>query len=239
MSIYVCSDIHGAYDKFKKLIKLINFNEEDTMYILGDVIDRGRESIPLLQDIMSRENIILLLGNHEKMMYNTFFGTSNDFRIWNKNGGYTTYSAFIKLPKLEQEIIFDYFIHLPIVVPDLVVNDKHYYLAHSSFISNENITGNETIKTMSNENIIEAIWSRNYPFNDIKNNPAYKKNKNKILIAGHTVTSKLTNSTKNRIFRGCKGHYINIDCGCSLYAQGNNNGKLGCLCLNTNKEFYI
>lgn len=239
MSIYVCSDIHGAYDKFIKLLKKINFNNEDTMYILGDVIDRGKDSIPLLQDIMSRDNIILLLGNHELMMYDALFGTKSDYRIWNRNGGYSTYSQFILLSKIEQEIMFDYFIHLPIVVPDLEVNNKHYYLSHASFISNPTITGRENIKTIGREDLIEAVWSRNYPYINIKDNPAYPIHKNKTLIAGHTITGKLIGSSENKIFHGCKGHYINIDCGCSLYSRGNEKGKLGCLCLNTLKEYYI
>ena len=64
MATYICSDIHGQYQKFKNMLKKIKFSDKDTMYILGDVIDRGPESIKLLADIMSRENITLLLGNH-------------------------------------------------------------------------------------------------------------------------------------------------------------------------------
>ena len=42
---YVISDIHGQFDAFMKLIEKIEFGYDDEMYILGDVIDRGPQSL--------------------------------------------------------------------------------------------------------------------------------------------------------------------------------------------------
>lgn len=63
---YVCSDIHGMYGTYCSVIKKLK--ENDTLFILGDVIDRGSQGIKILQDIMSRPNVRLLMGNHEYMM---------------------------------------------------------------------------------------------------------------------------------------------------------------------------
>lgn len=38
---YVVSDIHGYYDRYLKLLEVINFTDDDTLYILGDIVDRG------------------------------------------------------------------------------------------------------------------------------------------------------------------------------------------------------
>lgn len=38
--IYVISDIHGCYDKYIKMLEKIRFSSEDTLYVLGDVLDR-------------------------------------------------------------------------------------------------------------------------------------------------------------------------------------------------------
>ena len=38
---YAMSDLHGCYDKYKKMLEKIHFGEDDTLYILGDVVDRG------------------------------------------------------------------------------------------------------------------------------------------------------------------------------------------------------
>lgn len=248
MATYVCSDIHGAYNKFKALLKKIKFNDNDQLYILGDVIDRGMEPIPLLLDIMERKNVTLLLGNHECMMYDAYYGDSYDKCIWYSNGGTVTDNQLSKLSEIEQELIFDYIFHLPIVVPDLIINNKHYYLAHASYIDKPNITGDESLSSLNRNFINMAIWGRDYPYVNIKKSIVYNEHRNKTLIAGHTMTFNLMKKNNptipGHIFYGHKKHYINIDCGCSLYAIQSKKhlketGRLGCLCLDTMKEFYV
>ena len=39
--IYAVSDLHGCYDKYRNMLEKIHFSETDTLYILGDVVDRG------------------------------------------------------------------------------------------------------------------------------------------------------------------------------------------------------
>lgn len=46
-NIYVISDLHGQGKLFPDAEK-IKFSEADIMYILGDVIDRGRMEFPCL-----------------------------------------------------------------------------------------------------------------------------------------------------------------------------------------------
>ena len=62
---YVMSDIHGCYEQYKQILKKINFNDKDTMYILGDVINRGTKPVEVLTDMSMRANIIPIMGNHE------------------------------------------------------------------------------------------------------------------------------------------------------------------------------
>lgn len=40
---YAMSDLHGRYDLYIKMLEKINFSEGDTLYILGDFVDRGDE----------------------------------------------------------------------------------------------------------------------------------------------------------------------------------------------------
>ena len=65
---YVMSDIHGRIRPYHRMLKKIGFCEDDTLYILGDVIDRNPSGISILKEIMDTPNIRLLLGNHEYMM---------------------------------------------------------------------------------------------------------------------------------------------------------------------------
>ena len=62
---YAVSDIHGCYDKYIELLRRINLKATDTLYILGDVIDRGPDGLKILLDVSLRPNIVPFLGNHE------------------------------------------------------------------------------------------------------------------------------------------------------------------------------
>lgn len=72
--IYVTSDLHGyPVAKFKRLLEKAKFSDEDYCFVLGDVIDRGPESIGLLQWMMTRQNVELIMGNHEAMFLSCSF----------------------------------------------------------------------------------------------------------------------------------------------------------------------
>ena len=47
--VYIMSDIHGRKDRFDDILKQINLTKNDTLYILGDVVDRNPDSITLLK----------------------------------------------------------------------------------------------------------------------------------------------------------------------------------------------
>ena len=69
MATYVCSDIHGLSQKYYSLLDKIDCEHGDTLIILGDVIDRGPDGFEILMDALKRENVHLLMGNHEYMMW--------------------------------------------------------------------------------------------------------------------------------------------------------------------------
>ncbi len=71
MATYAISDLHGQYGIFEKLLEVIDFSDDDYMYVLGDAIDRGPDGIRILQKIMTSPNMDLLIGNHEFLMLNS------------------------------------------------------------------------------------------------------------------------------------------------------------------------
>lgn len=62
---YVVSDIHGCYDRYMALLERIGFGDSDRLYVLGDMLDRGPDGLRVLQDVVSRPNVLPLMGNHE------------------------------------------------------------------------------------------------------------------------------------------------------------------------------
>ncbi|MCR4590153.1 MAG: fructose-bisphosphatase class III [Lachnospiraceae bacterium] len=52
MSTYVVSDIHGQYDMFLELLNKICFKDTDTLYVLGDILDRGPHPVKVMKKLM-------------------------------------------------------------------------------------------------------------------------------------------------------------------------------------------
>ena len=96
MGIYVCSDIHGMYDLYCRMLKTIQFSDSDHLYILGDMIDRGPDGNKILLDVIKRENVTCLIGNHEHMMWHYLNRYGDDLvRAWMLpgNGGIKTLTS--------------------------------------------------------------------------------------------------------------------------------------------------
>ncbi len=62
---YCISDIHGYYGLFCRLLDKIRFSDKDKLYVLGDIIDKGPESIRLAKLLFSMPNVYCIAGNHE------------------------------------------------------------------------------------------------------------------------------------------------------------------------------
>ncbi|MFL5900942.1 MAG: metallophosphoesterase [Solirubrobacterales bacterium] len=81
--LFVCGDIHGCLEQLLRALKLVGFDRErDTLWALGDLVDRGPDSeavFVLLNEPWFRS----IKGNHEVMMEQAFDqgGASSAFHI--------------------------------------------------------------------------------------------------------------------------------------------------------------
>ena len=62
---YCISDIHGYYDLFCRLLDEIRFGGGDRLYVMGDIIDKGPDSIRLAKLLFSLPEAVCIAGNHE------------------------------------------------------------------------------------------------------------------------------------------------------------------------------
>ncbi|QJC30784.1 symmetrical bis(5'-nucleosyl)-tetraphosphatase [Enterobacteriaceae endosymbiont of Macroplea appendiculata] len=67
MTTYLIGDLHGCYNELLSMLKKIHFNyTKDMLWITGDIIARGPDSIKLLYFLYDiRHSIKLVLGNHD------------------------------------------------------------------------------------------------------------------------------------------------------------------------------
>ncbi len=67
MSTYAIGDIQGCFSPFMRLLEKIQFDpNEDVLWLTGDLVNRGTESLETLRFLMSLKNrAIAVLGNHD------------------------------------------------------------------------------------------------------------------------------------------------------------------------------
>jgi bis(5'-nucleosyl)-tetraphosphatase (symmetrical) len=67
MAIYAVGDLQGCLDPLKCLLKQVKFNwEEDVLWLVGDVVNRGPDSLKTLRFLYkNRERVVSVLGNHD------------------------------------------------------------------------------------------------------------------------------------------------------------------------------
>lgn len=200
--IYCLSDLHGVVRGYMKFVQE-ELRNEDTAYIVGDVLDRGTGGIEILLDIMKRPNVHLILGNHEYMMREALKenATYGALLRWYKNGGRVTEKRFQKLSTKTQQEILDYLDNCPDHV-DICVNDRWFHLVHG----------------WPADSTFNRVWSRCKEKNPMSG---------KTVIIGHTVTTRIAENVQDAMD---DGHiciypkpqdrerldlgYIAIDCGC-------------------------
>ena len=64
---YAIGDVQGCFKSLKGLLNKINYNiDRDRLFFLGDVVNRGNNSLETLRFIQSnQDNINMVLGNHD------------------------------------------------------------------------------------------------------------------------------------------------------------------------------
>jgi serine/threonine protein phosphatase 1 len=100
--IYAIGDIHGRLDLLHDLIDLLHLDARarpplrNRVIILGDFIDRGPDSRPLIE-LLSRHqsaDFIILKGNHEAAMLDALRGDFAALDLWMQYGGDATLRSF-------------------------------------------------------------------------------------------------------------------------------------------------
>lgn len=233
MATYVISDIHGQYNMFIELLDKIDLKDTDTLYILGDVLDRGPHPIKTIRKLMEMPNAICLVGNHEFMAMKCLEFLMKEItdksieelddemldnlETWQYNGSRSTVDEFTQMDFESKKDVID-FIKEFLIYEEVSVNDKNYLLVHGGL-------GNYSPeKDIDDYSLHELIWSR------ADYNIQYFSDK--YVITGHTPTQAIRNNPNpGYIYR--QNNHIAIDCGATYPG-----GRLAAICLDTGEEYY-
>ena len=222
--IYAVSDIHGCYRQYKEVLEKIAFSDEDTLYVLGDVLDRGPEPLRVLEDMAGRYNVIPIIGNHEYMAltvlkslmkeitednYNKVLNQEfmEKYSHWLSDGGQVTLDQF--------EFLLDYLEEFQLY-EEFLLDGNRYVLVHAD------IAGSVKDRPLDQYGIEDLIFTR-ADYDKVYSDSYY-------LVTGHTPTFKIGAEYDGKIYR--KNRHIAIDCGC-VYG-----GQLGAYCFDTGECIY-
>lgn len=221
--IYVTANLHGDHAAFKTLLETIRFRESDLLYVLGDSVDFGEQSMDLLTDMSMRVNVYPLAGEHdfkalrmlsgfEKMLKDGSAPSpafSAEMTAWVQDGGMPTLTGYRALDAEMREGVIDYLSDC-MLCDEVEVGDTTYVLAHAGL---GNYSPDKTPEDYLPEEVFEAVLPDASFFAD------------KTLVVGHVPTA------SGKIER--RDGVIYLDCGASR------GGRVACLCLDNGEEFYV
>lgn len=229
--IYVISDIHGCYQSYLKMLEKLKVKDSDTVYVLGDVIDRGRDGIKVLQDMMMRPNIIPILGNHEYMAAHALDSLADAARAeaemptpelkrrlakWISDSGAATLHAYRKLTSSGRAQILDYLSEFSLY-EEVHTGGKDYILMHAAPTDK----GRALSEYTPEELLFTHTLPEEHPF------------PGKVLVTGHTPTFLLGDEYRGKIVVSETGDHICLDAGAG-YGE-----NLAAICLNTGWQYYV
>ena len=213
MATYCMTDIHGDFESYRRMLELIEFSDDDELYVLGDVIDRHPGGVEILLDIMERFNVHLIKGNHEDMCYKALAENNREYwSMWVQNGGRCTRAALLYREASIKDKVLSFIQSLPTFL-EIEVGGRHFHLVHAA----------------PAEYPFERMW-----FRVDKEEPQLIPGAT--VVVGHTPTPYLSGDPYGPGEILHDEGIIYIDCGCG---SSYNNRRLGCLRLDDLQEFYI
>ncbi len=233
--IYVASDLHGHLDEWEKLLKMIRFNDNDTMFVLGDCVDLGPEPIALLHDLMGRANVFSVLGNHDLNFARCVSGLPAEATMENlsqyitddkkaafaellSNGGQTTLQQYLALSADDREAILDYIGEMTLY-EEAEADGVEFVLTHSGI---DHFDPERPLDDYEPADFLQA-----------NPRPGDEYYPDKTVIVGHVPTFRLDGGEAGKILDD--GGIIYIDCGAAHPQDG---GTIGCLRLDDFEMFY-
>ena len=164
----IIGDVHGHYDTLLALLDSVSPNSDDSVYFLGDLIDRGPKSADVV-DLVMKNQYHCLRGNHEEMLLDVVGNGQVSVELyqgWLYSGGHATVASYDS--KIPQEHI-DWLKTLPVYL-DL----GDLWLVHAG------IDPRIPLEKQTSE---QFCWIRE-DFHVIPE-PYFK---DKLIVTGHTIT---------------------------------------------------
>lgn len=192
--IFCVGDIHGEITKFNEKLISVNFDKKsDIMLSVGDLIDRGEDSLSCLE-LINEPWFHCVRGNHEQMAFDAI-NEESDERVmhWMQNGG-DWYIKLLPEDMLYAKRLIKQIDSLPYVI-EINVNGTIIVICHADYPCNTYEYGKPIHKEAT-------IWNRQR-YTDSRDNYTMEIKGADLFIFGHTpIRSAITYSNQMYIDTG-------------------------------------
>lgn len=230
MRLLAIGDVHGSFDRLKKLLTRICLQQDDQLVMLGDYIDRGpdtKEVIECLFELKSNfPDTVFLRGNHEQMLLDALFGLGildnweplrestgrldpsfgTDACLFEMNGGLTTLRSYGVEPADALRDRNAAYRMIPQAHVDFLKNTSLYYRHRNFLFVHAGINGQDPLGEKFGP--YDLLWQR-------KHHPCWIDGQEMTIVHGHTpCLAPLFDDTEINIDTGA-GHGRELTC-CNL-----------------------
>jgi predicted phosphodiesterase len=214
MAVYVCADLHGHLEIYKKIKAMLK--PEDKVFCLGDCGDRGPDSWATIKAVYADPQFIYIKGNHEDMLVKACKDYLIDDCMWDygsyalccHNGGRDTLEGWELDPNREEW--FRRLRDLPTWETYENSEGKVFVLCHAGFTPWFK-AGTTECEIPTDQDLLwdrEHIYSQTY---------LPKHMDDVIVVHGHTpihyLSADLSTAWESGAFWYCDNHKVCIDSG--------------------------
>ncbi|MBR3834455.1 MAG: metallophosphoesterase [Lachnospiraceae bacterium] len=263
MSTYVMADLHGRFTELQKLLKKINFGEDDKLIIAGDICDRGEENYAMLKWMESKPaNVEFVKGNHdEDFISNVDLLTI----IHKKNPNFSLLECYDDLKEMDAyfdfygtmiELIDGYSTTLEQLskwadimqdfpyLKELNINNKNYLIVHAGYMDEDSLANSPLANNSTPSELKTMALSKEVFYTTARDEALIVGGKrDTTIIAGHTPTiSTSVFFNLGKVFRGERPEInsviYNIDCGAGFLDE-TKSANMACIRLEDEEIFYL
>ena len=120
MATYAIGDIQGCHQELLALLEKVNFSSSDRLWIAGDLVNRGPQSLETLRTLYRiKDQLTIVLGNHDLHMLAVHHGLTHTRKS-------DTLKVILAAP--ERDELMAWIQTQPIAVAD---HDQQWFMAHA------------------------------------------------------------------------------------------------------------
>ena len=154
---FCTADIHGGYKALIQCLERSQFNyDDDTLIVLGDVVDGWPETPQCIEELLKIKNLIYIMGNHDAWADRWLRLGIRELN-WTMQGGQATIDAYIRNPDLliQHREFFT-------IKPYKYIDDKNRLFIHGGIIKGLDIDKHTVGDLMWDRSLVQRALQKGF-----------------------------------------------------------------------------